>query len=570
MTNYAKLSGSQPTPQTKPTSPDQIKNSAGGYVFDAGKWTTLDRFLIMGVTGNTFYANQRDIVTSNVQDLISCIKEDGVRYVQRIREIDAQNRAVKQDTAAFALALAMKHGDIQTRHEAYANVRFICRTFTHLTRLLSDRKTLGLGWGRGIRSAVADWYEHNGCEYLIYQGLKYPNRNGWSQRKVIRLSHPKTDDPKRNLVYRWLAARTSETREGKQTKQEIAEELWHTYGYSQAYARDLLFATPTVEQAVKGIRGEKLTHEMIPTELLADARVWAALLEDMLFGAMVRNLNRLSSLRVIDPVREIPIVTDKLNNKDFVKLSRIHPVNFLIAQRVYSQGHGEKGKLTWTPNQQVIVALENAFHNALDAWPPKGKSLMICVDISGSMTSMRISDAIPFTPAEMAGAMACALIHAEPTSMVMGFTTKFEPLKIYSNTTLQSAMVETQAYQQQMGATDCAMPMLYALGYETQQAVVRGRINVNTPVKSNRQPINVDAFIILTDNETWAGGIHPHQALADYRRTVNPNAKLVVCTMQPARHSISIADPNDKNSLDIVGFDSSVPQLIQDFVTSGG
>ena len=41
------------------------------------------------------------------------------------------------------------------------------------------------------------------------------------------------------------------------------------------------------------------------------------------------------------------------------------------------------------------------------------------------------------------------------------------------------------------GGTDCALPMLYAL----------------------ERGLEVDAFVIYTDSETWAGAIHPAQAL---------------------------------------------------------
>ena len=72
-----------------------------------------------------------------------------------------------------------------------------------------------------------------------------------------------------------------------------------------------------------------------------------------------------------------------------------------------------------------------------------------------------------------------------------------------------------------------------------------------------------DMFVILTDNETWYGSIHPHQALGDYREKVNPKARLVVVSMT-GTHS-SITDPADPLSLEVSGFDSAVPQLIADF-----
>lgn len=569
MTNYGDILGSNKTAQNKPINTNQIKNDAGGYVFKADMWVTLDRFLIMGIPGNTFYVSQKNLVVTHVHVLTDCIKEDGIRCVNRVIELSASGRVVKADAPIFMFALIQKYGDLSTRQYAYDRTYILCNTFYKLTKLISERKGLGLGWSRGLRRAIALWYENKGLPYLIYQALKYPNRNGMSQRQLIRLAHiPRSGDPARDLVYDWLASSKKETRHGHMNSEELAQELWRLYGLGQAYARDLLHATPTVEQAIKGINGEGFTHEMIPTHLLKEKKVWEALVESMPFTATVRNLNRLSSLKVIDPLSGNETIVNRLTNKSHVQLSNIHPISLLIARKVYQSGEGLKGKLNWVPSSWIVTALENAFYHAMNTWPSTGKRLLIGVDISSSMNSVNVSNDIPFKPSELAGALACVLAHIEPSSLIMGFTQKFEPLDINSNTSLADAMKEANNYHNMMGATDCAMPMMYALGFDANQHIQFNRIIVDDYIKSEREPLLVDAFIILTDNETWIGKIHPQQALDTYRKQVNQNAKLVVVAMQPSRNTITIADPEDPLSLDIVGFDASVPQLIQDFVTN--
>jgi 60 kDa SS-A/Ro ribonucleoprotein len=75
--------------------------------------------------------------------------------------------------------------------------------------------------------------------------------------------------------------------------------------------------------------------------------------------------------------------------------------------------------------------------------------------------------------------------------------------------------------------------------------------------------VEIDTFEILTDNETWFGSIHPHQALREYREMMGINSRLVVVSMTGTRNSIT--DPNDALTLDVSGFDATVPQLIADF-----
>jgi 60 kDa SS-A/Ro ribonucleoprotein len=76
--------------------------------------------------------------------------------------------------------------------------------------------------------------------------------------------------------------------------------------------------------------------------------------------------------------------------------------------------------------------------------------------------------------------------------------------------------------------------------------------------------VKADAFIIYTDSETWYGNIHPVQALQEYRQKTGIRAKLIVVGM--VSNQFSIADPNDAGMLDVVGFDTAVPQVMNDFI----
>jgi 60 kDa SS-A/Ro ribonucleoprotein len=91
------------------------------------------------------------------------------------------------------------------------------------------------------------------------------------------------------------------------------------------------------------------------------------------------------------------------------------------------------------------------------------------------------------------------------------------------------------------GGTDCSLPMRWALS----------------------RSVSVDTFVVYTDSETWAGKVHPVQALRDYRRKTGIAAKLVVVGM--VSNGFSIADPNDAGMMDVVGFDTATPNVISDF-----
>jgi 60 kDa SS-A/Ro ribonucleoprotein len=77
----------------------------------------------------------------------------------------------------------------------------------------------------------------------------------------------------------------------------------------------------------------------------------------------------------------------------------------------------------------------------------------------------------------------------------------------------------------------------------------------------------VDAFVIYTDSETYMGKIHPQAALEQYRAATGIDAKLIVVGM--TSNCLTIADPKDLNTLNLAGFDTATPRLINDFMGGG-
>src|SRR5262245_41671218 len=119
MANYLKHFSLRETPQSEPL-PGTVKNAAGGYAFPVDDWTRLDRFLILGSEGGSYYASERKLTRENAEGVIRCIAEDGARAVGRIAEVSHSGRAPKNDPAIFALALAASVGDDAARGAAMA------------------------------------------------------------------------------------------------------------------------------------------------------------------------------------------------------------------------------------------------------------------------------------------------------------------------------------------------------------------------------------------------------------------------------------------------------------------
>jgi len=524
MVLYSKFFALRRTPQSEPVA-GTVPNSAGGYAFPVDDWTRLDRFLVLGSEGGSYYAAERTLTRENAESVLRAIAEDGPRAVARIVEISKSGRAPKNDPAIFALALAAAAEDPATKQAAFAALPKVARTGTHLFQF-AEAVQGQRGWGRGLRRAIGAWYLDRPVGDIAFQSVKYRQRNGWSHRDLLRLAHPETDERARKDLFDWIV------------RDSAGEALPPIVTAAIALAKAEDGAT-----AATLIRQHDLPREAVPTALLNDPAVWEALLERMPMTALVRSLAKLTAVGVVKPLGDsLPLVLSALGDGDRVAKARLHPLAILMALRVYAQGRGDKGGLTWEPVQPVIDALNAAFYTAFKAVEPTGKRMLLALDVSGSMGGSRIAGSM-LTPREGSAAMALMTAATEANTHIVGFTggaNAMTKLPLSPSMRLDDAVKAVSGLP--FGATDCALPMLHAL----------------------TQGLKVDAFVVYTDSETWAGQIHPVQALRQYRERTGIAAKLVVVGM--VSNGFSIADPADAGMLDVVGFDTAAPAVIADFV----
>lgn len=539
------------TPQSEPIPGSaQVPNSAGGYAFGLDPFQRLTRFLILGSEGGSYYATERKLTVENATCIEQCIALDGARTVNTIVEVSDRGRAPKNDPALFALAMAAGKGDKATREAALRALPKVARIGTHLFHFAAYLEQFR-GWGPMARKGVAAWYENRSVKALADQAVKYQSRDGWGHGDMIRLAHPNTGgDRTREAVYRWMSYGLATDAEKRGTKVKG----YLPWGDFMGIVNDEASAVRTItgferiknatteSEVVNLVRDFSLPREAVPTQWLNSPAVWETLLPEMGLTALLRNLGKLSSVGLLAQGSEATTtVISKLSDRDALKAARVHPVQVMLSMLIYKNGKGDKGSLTWTPLRRVIDTLDNAFYAAFDNVETSGKEHELWLDISGSM-GMGIVAGIPgFTPRHASAVMALVTAKAEPSSEFWAFTTKPKKIDISPRMRLDDVVRLAAELSRDMGGTDCSQPMLSAL----------------------QRKAKVDVFVVYTDSETWAGNIHPPQALRQYREKVNPNAKLIVVGM--VSNNFSIADPNDPGMLDVIGFDSNAPQVMGEF-----
>lgn len=543
---YARIINPKFTPQSEPIG-DQIQNNAGGYVYKVDEFEQLKRFIILGSEGGTYYSSEREFTKENTKGVQKCLTRDHKKTLEILGDIIENRRAAKVDSGLFVLALACAHDDEMVRSAALAMVPVYINTASHLFRFISYVTEMR-GWGRGLRKAVSNWYASRSARDLTYQALKYRNRYGWTHKDVLRMAHinPEKMDlyQAQKDVLEWiisdeeLVLRENALISANRTLRNHRD-LFHEITTSGTNSE---FIDVILEQLDSG-----LTWEMVPRELLSEKhplspQIWEKLVrENMPMHALTRHLGMLTSRGYIKPLSGLgSFIADKLSDKEVVSKSGIHPYQALLAQKVYQGGQGMKGSLTWNPSPEIVDALEETFMHSFENVESSNNKVLLGIDVSGSMTYGKYNGII--SCAEAAAAMAMVHLRTEKEVYAFGFADSFRDLGLTKKSTLSE--IQRLIGAQVFGRTDCALPMLHAIEHE----------------------LEVDAFVIYTDNETWYGRVHPQVAIEEYRRRFNPNAKLVIVAIEP--NEFSIANPHDPLAMDVVGMDTATPQVISNFIRS--
>lgn len=629
------------TPQSMPIPGREsamVQNRAGGFAFSVGPWERLSRFLILGSDLPTYYADARETTLSNVEGVLECLRDDGLRVVREVVDVSRGGRAPKNDPALYALALACAFGvdrgrtqqqgaadradalaaaltgapDVAAeavRRAAFDALPLVARTGTHVLQFVAMMESLR-GWGRQPVRAVRAWFDRLDDERLALQAVKYRQRGGWDFRDLLRLAHPAGEgmSPARRALVDWIAHRKVSAEEIVAHEALLEQDSSFRFATGGRARRatprrhavrpgaEVIAAARPLHRLIDGfhlaqeaaspaeaarvVRSHSVPWECVRKEHLNDAGVWAALLEDMPLGALIRNLNKMTAVGLIARGSAAARhVAERLQDEDALRKARVHPFRMLVAMKVYSQGRGVVGEMTWSPVPEVTDALDAGFYRSFSAVRPTGLRRLDAIDVSGSMSSSFLSGGRDRTGNPVSGpvsarvasaAMAMVTLATEPSVRTVGFSGSLNatyanrgkdiPAGAWRSTNGKNrfggedAIVELDLSPRRrlddairtidgvpMGGTDAALPILYALD--------RG--------------IAVDVFTVYTDSETFAGTVHPAEALSRYRKESGIDAKLVAVAMTATEYSV--ADPSDPRCLNVVGFDAAAPAVIANF-----
>ncbi|ERE73062.1 SS-A/Ro ribonucleoprotein [Cricetulus griseus] len=432
--------------QLQPLSESQVANSEGGYVWQVTDMNRLHRFLCFGSEGGTYYIKEQKLGLENAEALIRLIEDGrGCEVIQEIKSFSQEGRTAKQEPLLFALAICSQCSDIKTKQAAFKAVPEVCRIPTHLFTFIQFKKDLKQSmkcgmWGRALRKAVADWYNEKGGMAIALAVTKYKQRNGWSHKDLLRLSHLKPSSEGLAVVTKYIT------------------------------------------------KGWKEVHELYREKALS-----------------VETEKLLKYLEAVEKVKR---------TKDELEVIHLIEEHQLVREHLLTNHLKSK-----------------------ETVEPTGKRFLLAVDVSASMNQRVLGNIL--NASTVAAAMCMVVTRTEKESSIVAFACDMVPFPVTTDMTLQQVL--TAMNKVPAGSTDCSLPMIWAQKTNTA----------------------ADVFIVFTDNETYAGQVHPAVALREYRKKMNIPAKLIVCGM--TSNGFTIADPDDRGMLDMCGFDTSALDVIRNF-----
>ncbi len=214
------------------------------------------------------------------------------------------------------------------------------------------------GWTSYLKAFIHKWYNNQELNTLVQNITICKQKYGWSHRNLIKLSHIKTSENSRDIVYKYLLF-------GKDilNKYPTNTELMLLMVYEQLkYEYDEY-------NIIHYIDKYHLQMEQLPSHLLKSPVVWDRLLKYMPLKSLLENITTLHDLRVFNMPGSMQLIYDKLNTE------QLSPFMYFNALKQYLNHN----LLT---NNDIIHELSLCFYKAFN-------NLNSFLDVSTSQTLIK-------------------------------------------------------------------------------------------------------------------------------------------------------------------------------------
>jgi 60 kDa SS-A/Ro ribonucleoprotein len=426
--------------------------------------------------------------------------------------------------------------------------------------------------GKAVARAANRWL----AGMSQYHAIKYGSESQqMSLRDIYRMTRPKLAG-EANAIACYIV------------KGEVAPELAQIAGYeafkreAQAFRETRASMSDEDAAAAEGrmlalVAEHRLPWEVVAGQALPSAAVWSAMVRQMPFMALMRNVRNALKYGVTDDPALLAHITGVLADPQRVETSRQLPFRFFSALKALEGGDGgprngrrppRRGRrmpLGFAPPatpqdapepepketpavQAVRAALEAALEHSFVNTPELGRRVLVANDISGSM-SARPSAKSDMTMGEIAGIFAAAVFKKAEAGEIVSFDTAAHPRTVAK---AQGIAEIARAISGHGGGTSLSAPIEYAFGGKTPARIY-------------------DVAVFITDSESWYDHLTRNRGVLDlireYRTRVNPELKCFFVQLMPYKHAV--VPQGEPGCWYIYGWSASILSYIASAVSGG-
>jgi len=336
--------------------------------------------------------------------------------------------------------------------------------------------------------------------------------NSPSLADVVKMVHPKPSEPWRAAFFAWLIGKPYQ-----------AEALPPVLAAFEAYKRDRAQPLPDVP------------FQML-TALELSPQAWAQIAARGGWHMVRMNLNTFARHGVYAVPGAVEAIAAKLRDAESIAKAKVFPYQLLSAYKAATD--------------EVPAAIRNALQDALEIAlanvPQIEGRVVVCPDVSGSMSSpvtgYRSGSTSSVRCIDVAGLVAAAMLRKNPDAEVMPFEVDVVQCRLNSRDSVMSNAQKLAAIGG--GGTNCSAPL----------------------ARMNKDKVKADLVVFISDNESWIdarrnGGTETMRQWNTFRQR-NPQAKLVCIDLTP--HATTQAT-EQADVLNIGGFSDDVFKIIAAF-----
>ncbi|MES2943574.1 MAG: TROVE domain-containing protein, partial [Pseudomonadota bacterium] len=421
--------------------------------------------------------------------------------------LDARERGHMKDMPALLLAsLAVR--DVALFAKTFPRVVDSGKMLRNVVQILRSGQVGRKSLGSRPKKLVQNWL----CQATEKQLLAASVGNSPSLADVVKMVHPKPADAERAAWFAWLIGRDYEVNN--------LPTMTRTF---EAYKKDRSGVLPDVP------------FQML-TALGLTANQWTQIAKNGSWQMVRQNLNTFARHGVFGTAKAVKAVAARLRDEQSISKARVLPYQLMMAYKSVDE----------SVPFEVREALQDAMEIALKNVPEMAAQVVVCPDVSGSMSQAVTGNRGSATSAvrciDVAALVAAALLRKNPGTLVLPFEQKVVSLSLNPSDSVLSNAEKLAAIGG--GGTNCSAPL----------------------AQLNLHKVKADLVVLVSDNESWVDNKRhgATQTLLEWElfKQRNRQARLVCIDIQPYAHTQAC---ERADILNIGGFTDEVFKMLAMF-----